>query len=95
MKLLDPYGKNSANAPLEAAFFVGGIAGAASWVFSYPLDYIKTLVQSQSIHKKEFSSAKNCALTKYKQEGFNTFYKGLGVTILRSFPVNGCGFLIF
>lgn len=52
MKLLDPSGKSSANAPLEAAFFVGGIAGAASWVFSYPIDYVKTLIQSQSIDKK-------------------------------------------
>lgn len=74
---------------------MGGIAGAASWVFSYPVDYVKTLVQSQSIHRKEFSSATHCALIKHKEEGYKTFYKGLGVTILRSFPVNGCGFLIF
>ena len=49
---MDPNRKNSANAPLKAAFFVGGIAGAASWVFSYPIDYVKTLIQSQSVHRK-------------------------------------------
>ncbi len=52
MKLLDPEGKNSANAPLKAAFFVGGIAGAASWVLTYPIDYVKTIIQSQCLRSK-------------------------------------------
>lgn len=95
MKLMDPEGKKSSNAPLQAAFFVGGIAGAASWIFSYPIDYVKTLIQSQSINKKDYKSAIECAAIKFNEEGYKTFYKGLGVTILRSFPVNGCGFLIY
>ncbi len=32
---------------------------------------------------------------KFKEEGFRTFFKGLGVTLLRAFPVNGIGFLTF
>ena len=32
---------------------------------------------------------------KFKEEGFRTFFKGLGVTLLRAFPVNGIGFLSF
>jgi hypothetical protein len=32
---------------------------------------------------------------KYREEGFKTFVKGLGVTMLRSFPVNGIGFVSF
>lgn len=93
--MLDPEGKNSSKAPLTAAFFIGGLAGAASWVVTYPIDYVKTLVQSQSIKNKEYHSAMDCTLKKYREEGLKTFYKGLGVTILRSFPVNGSGFLIF
>ena len=28
------------------SFFAGGIAGCLSWLFTYPLDYVKTLIQS-------------------------------------------------
>jgi len=65
MRLLDPEKKNSANAPLQAAFFMGGIAGAASWIFSYPIDYVKTLIQSQKINQKEYKSAIDCAVMKF------------------------------
>lgn len=35
-----------ANAHIVTAFFAGGIAGGSSWLFTYPIDYIKTLIQS-------------------------------------------------
>ncbi len=31
------------------SFFAGGTAGALSWLFTYPLDYIKTIVQSDPV----------------------------------------------
>ena len=37
----------------------------------------------------------DCARQKYLEEGFKTFFKGLGVAMLRSFPVNGVGFFVF
>jgi len=80
---------------LIASFFLGGISGAASWLFTYPIDYVKTLIQSQNINKKIYRSSLECSLIKYREEGFKTFFKGLGVTMLRSFPVNGAGFVAF
>ena len=32
---------------------------------------------------------------RYAQQGIKTFYRGLGITLLRSFPVNGAGFVAF
>lgn len=81
--------------PLTASFMLGGFSGAASWLFTYPIDYIKTVIQSQQIKKIQFRSATHCMIEKYKQEGLKTFFKGMGVTMLRSYPVNGVGFLIF
>ena len=66
MRLLDPLRQKSSNAPLEASFFVGGVAGTASWIVTYPIDYIKTLVQSQPIKNKESHSAVECAKRKYR-----------------------------
>lgn len=31
----------------------------------------------------------------YQEEGIRTFVKGLGITMIRSFPVNGVGFVTF
>ena len=66
-----------------------------SWLFTYPIDYVKTLVQSDSLEPRKYKSAIDCARTQYHREGVKTFFKGLGVTMLRSFPVNGVGFLSF
>jgi hypothetical protein len=36
---------------LFASFILGGISGASSWLFTYPIDYIKTLIQSQDVQR--------------------------------------------
>jgi len=38
----------NSHAPVLASFFVGGFAGMLSWLFSYPIDYVKTLIQSDN-----------------------------------------------
>jgi hypothetical protein len=30
----------------------GGVAGLGSWIFTYPLDFIKTKIQSQDLDNK-------------------------------------------
>lgn len=77
------------------SFFGGGLAGSGSWLFTYPIDYIKTLIQSDNLDKRKYKNAIDCVKIKYKEEGIRTFFKGLGVTMIRSFPVNGCGFMAF
>lgn len=37
---------NSFQPPAIVSFFVGGFSGMLSWLFSYPIDYVKTVVQS-------------------------------------------------
>ena len=53
------------------------------------------MIQSQKIDRIRYRSALHCARVKFEEEGMKTFYKGLGVTMLRSFPVNGVGFVTF
>jgi hypothetical protein len=45
---------------------VGGFAGTASWVLTYPIDYVKTLVQSQSMKNKDFTTATKYMHMKYR-----------------------------
>ena len=95
MKVFVSEGESSAHAPIFASFLAGGFSGMFSWLFTYPIDYVKTLVQSDSLEPRKYKSAIDCARIQYAREGYRTFFKGLGVTMLRSFPVNGVGFLSF
>jgi hypothetical protein len=36
---------------LKSALLAGGIAGVAAWTFAYPIDYIKTLIQTDDLVK--------------------------------------------
>lgn len=49
MRLFAPEGRGSLHAPLMVSILAGGLAGANSWLFTYPIDYVKTLMQSQNL----------------------------------------------
>jgi len=49
MRMLAPEGEDASKTPILGAFLAGGFSGACSWLFSYPIDYIKTVIQSQQI----------------------------------------------
>lgn len=95
MREFAPEGEGSGKAPIMAAFLAGGLAGCNSWLFTYPIDYVKTLMQSQNLENLKYKSSWDCAVSQYQKEGYRTFFKGLGITLLRSFPVNGIAFFSF
>jgi solute carrier family 25 carnitine/acylcarnitine transporter 20/29 len=95
MRFFAPEGEGSGKAPIMAAFLAGGLAGCNSWLLTYPVDYVKTLMQSQNLEKLRWKSSWDCAVQQYKAEGYRTFFKGLGITLLRSFPVNGVAFFSY
>ena len=88
-------GEGSSQAPIYAAFLAGGIAGSNSWLFTYPVDYIKTVMQSQDLGNLKYRNMWQCAVAQHKKEGYQAFFKGLGITMLRSFPVNAVAFFSF
>lgn len=78
----------------------GGIAGVVTWMSIYPLDAIKTRVQTQTqvglipesapLLKPagERRTSLQIARAMYRTEGLRAFYSGLGVCSLRAFVVN-------
>lgn len=46
---------------MEVAFLNGGLAGTMSWLTTYPLDYVKTLIQSDNLDARKYRSAYDCA----------------------------------
>ena len=61
----------------------GGNAGLLSWLLTYPIDVIKTRIQTGQ--------------EKYIKNAFNKgkLYNGLGICLVRSFLVNSIGFYVY
>jgi solute carrier family 25 carnitine/acylcarnitine transporter 20/29 len=66
----------------------GGIAGCVTWASVYPLDVVKTRVQTQIDSEPLLGEGRKwhggmgswgCARAAYRQGGFSVFFDGLGV----------------
>jgi hypothetical protein len=68
----------------------GGLAGCASWLVIYPVDVVKSHVQTGSTGGS--TNGLTVARELYRQYGIRAFTRGLGVTMLRAFPVNATVF---
>lgn len=81
--------------PSEGSFLIaGGIAGIFSWVFTYPIDVIKTKIQTDG-GKCDYSLLKCCKLMFLENHrNWKIFFRGITPTLLRAFPVNAVTFLI-
>lgn len=69
----------------------GGIAGAAAWASIYPIDVIKTCIQS-SQSKRTFVEASGQIM---RERGISGFHAGLGSCLLRAFALNGVVFYVY
>ncbi|EHS64570.1 Mitochondrial carrier protein ymc2 [Puccinia graminis f. sp. tritici] len=81
------------------AMLYGAGAGYSMWLSSYPLDQIKTRIQtdglpSQSGSRKYFGIL-DCVRKIYVNEGYRGFLRGLTPTLIRSPLVNGATFAAF
>lgn len=76
----------------------GGIAGVVTWVSIYPLDVVKTRLQTSSVteegrplidgRSQTSKSSMDVAKTLWRETGFKGFYRGVGICSLRAFVVN-------
>lgn len=77
-------------------FVSGGISGAFSWFACFPLDTLKTRVQSENLDQKHVTNWRgHFAKVKASQGGFRSLYKGVSISIYRAFCANGCSFLAY
>uniref|UniRef100_A0A060TGN7 ARAD1D24816p n=1 Tax=Blastobotrys adeninivorans TaxID=409370 RepID=A0A060TGN7_BLAAD len=74
---------------LGAITLAGGLAGTAMWIPVFPIDTIKSNLQSSD--KPQSLSAVTKGI--YRNGGFKAFFPGLGPALLRSFPANAATFV--
>ncbi|EEH17290.1 hypothetical protein PABG_07450 [Paracoccidioides brasiliensis Pb03] len=73
----------------------GGLAGEALWLGSYPLDVVKSKMQSDGIGaQQKFSGMTDCFKKTFAAEGLGGFWKGIGPTLLRAMPVSAGTFAV-
>ena len=98
-------GRADSNYPLSTVhhLMAGGTAGVLSWSVTYPLDVIKTQLQSQGGQSRDrktgpsshFRGTLDCARYIVRQQGYRAFTRGLPTTLLRAFPTNASTFLVY
>lgn len=64
---------------LKHILVAGGFAGCLSWIFTYPIDVIKTRFQAD----QSYQSYKDCFVKTFKMGGYMVFWRGLAPTLLR------------
>ena len=67
----------------------GGIAGTAACIIGQPLDLIKIRLQT---NPTKFTSAYSCFLYTLRNEGFQSFYRGMGAPLCSQFFQTGLMF---
>ncbi|TEB38505.1 mitochondrial carrier [Coprinellus micaceus] len=83
--------------PLNAVLY-GAAAGYALWAVIYPIDMIKSRMQTDGFSVetgKKYKSTWDCVRTVWRTEGISAFTRGLGPTLIRSPFANGATFLGF
>jgi solute carrier family 25 carnitine/acylcarnitine transporter 20/29 len=76
----------------------GGLGGCACWIFSYPMDVVKSLMQTDNVDrsKRQYSSVIDTAKKVYQtQGGAKAFWRGFTPCIVRAFPANGACFFAY
>jgi len=67
---------------IYSSFIFGGISGSVAWVFIYPQDRIKTIIQSTELNHN--INIKTLIKKTYEMGGIKYFYSGFSFAIMRA-----------
>jgi solute carrier family 25 carnitine/acylcarnitine transporter 20/29 len=73
------YTKNGCDITIPSSFLFGGISGTMAWIFIYPQDRIKTVLQSSTT-----SSIRDIIYKTYNSGGLKQFYSGFSFAVARA-----------
>ena len=85
----DADGKPNGDLSLTAIMTAGGAAGIAMWIPVFPVDTIKSKLQSSSGNASVGSVVREL----YGRGGFKAFFPGIGPAMARAVPANAATFL--
>lgn len=89
---------DGSNGAWVASALAGGISGSLTWALCYPVDVIKTRIQTSPLDTSSHQPSRkmiHVARRLYASVGIKGMFRGLGVTLVRAFPVNGIIFPMY
>lgn len=91
---LHPGCRRNGDESLLTMLTAGGLAGALSWVFCYPLDVVKSRLQGQlpGGGPLRYTGIAHCLRRSVEEEGLTVLWRGLGTAVTRAYLVNGAIF---
>lgn len=92
---LTPAGKTKDEIGPVRTIISGGVGGIALWSAIFPADVVKSRVQVASTVGTIEPTFRAVIKQIFKEEGILALYKGLGPTLLRTFPATGALFLAY
>ena len=78
-----------------ASALAGGISGAWTWAIIYPFDVIKSRIQTAPLDRHLQKGMWTVARELVEENGWRYMFRGLGVTLVRAFPVNAIIFPVY
>lgn len=69
-------------------FFAGGCAGVCAWACIYPVDVVKSRMQSSAT-----ATLRSCVLDSYREGGWRSFFVGFNPTMVKGFVCSGVTFV--
>ncbi|CAH6720263.1 mitochondrial glycine transporter Ymc1p [[Candida] jaroonii] len=73
----------------------GGLSGYTLWIGIYPVDVIKSKLQTDSLSSPKYKGVSSVVKDIWVKNGIKGFYKGFVPTIARAAPANGATFAMF
>ncbi|KXS20592.1 mitochondrial carrier [Gonapodya prolifera JEL478] len=81
----------------------GGSAGAVSWLVTFPVDLVKSVVQKEALvgmsgsdrQWRERATAREVATRVWRRGGWRALYNGVGATVVRAIPIHSLTFLVY
>jgi len=75
----------------------GGAGGFAYWMLCYPVDVVKTMLQTDALDpaKRRYASSTAAARAVMEEHGWRGFTRGMVPAVARSVPANAVGFLLY
>ena len=84
---------NRSNIPITNIMTYGAIAGMLLWIGTFPIDVLKSIIQSQEFNKKK--TVPQVFIDLYRSQGMKGFFNGLAPCLMRAPPINAATFLAF
>ena len=92
VNFLERNGYASLSGPWAASAISGGISGCVTWAGVYPIDVIKTRIQTGPLDARRGHVSRrmlSVGMQICNEVGVKGMFRGLSVTMIRAFPVNG------